>query len=162
MACTLARTWFGCIFRDENAATPWLHAKVTQACRSYTRTSRGVVRMLALALHTGSFEHARRRVENYMKIVPRRVENRPGGVQNRLLEASGGLLGARWTPFDRQGRSEAEFGRLLGRSWGAPGGSWGRLGASWAALGTTWAAPGAHFGLPGSSFWSFLGPPLKK
>ena len=127
------------------------HAEVTQ----------GRLAVLSVCLHwlctQGSFEHARRRVENYMKIVPRRVENRPGGVQNRLLEASGGLLGARWTPFDRQGRSEAEFGRLLGRSWGAPGGSWGRLGASWAAPGVPWGAPGTHFGLPGSSFWSFLG-----
>ena len=112
--------------------------------------------MLALALHTGSFEHARRRVENYMKIVPRRVENRPGGVQNRLLEASGGLLGARWTPFDRQGCSEAEFGRLLGRSWGAPGGSWGRLGASWAAPGP----PGPLLGASRGSFWDLPGADL--
>ena len=57
------------------------------------------------------------------------------------------------------------LGRLLGRSWGAPGDSWGRLGASWAAPGPSRGAPGGHLGLPGSSFSSFLGlfsAPLKK
>ena len=47
------------------------------------------------------------------------------------------------------------LGRLLGRSWGAPGGSWGRLGASWAAPGPSRGAPGGHVGLPGSSFEFF-------
>ena len=108
--------------------------------------------MLAVCLHKlcpqDSFEHAFRWVENHAKIAPRRVENRTvGAVRNGLLEPFGGLLCARWAPFGRQGRSEAELGRLLGRSWGAPGVFWGRLGASLAGPGASWAAPGPPGGL---------------
>ena len=63
--------------------------------------------------------------------------------------SSGGLLGARWVPFGCQGRSKAEFGRLLGALgtllvalgplWGRAGGG---LGRSWGALGRARGALG--------------------
>ena len=85
----------------------------------------------------------------------------PGRVQNGLLEPSGGLLGAKWAPFDRQGRSGTEFGRLLGAlgallaALGPLWGSWGAPGASW---GPFWP-PGARFLEP---FGPLFGEPLRK
>ena len=53
--------------------------------------------MLSVCLHKlcpkDSFANAFRKVEKCANIVPKRVNNRPGRVQNDLLEASGGALG---------------------------------------------------------------------
>ena len=91
------------------------------------------------------------------KCTPEGGKSHRGVVQNGFLEPFGGLLCARWAPFGRQGRSEAELGRLLGRSWSAPGVSWGRLGIALAGPGASWAAPGP----PGDLFlevcWACFG-----
>ena len=92
------------------------------------------------------------------KIAPKSLQNgsrRPPGAPPRAETKVVTLFDPFLSPL----------GRLLGRSWGAPGGTWGRLGASWAAPGPSRGAPGGHLGLPGSSFSSFLGlfsAPLKK
>ena len=80
------------------------------------------------------------------KIAPRWL---PGGSRAPPESAneSGHLFCSFFSPL----------GRLLGLSWGAPGGSWGGLGASWAAPGRSRGAPGGHFSLPGVSFWNLLG-----
>ena len=95
--------------------------------------------------------------ENGSKMPPRRLQKRskiaprwlPGGSRAPPESAneSGHLFCSFFSPL----------GRLLGLSWGAPGGSWGCLGASWAAPGPSRGTPGGHFGLPGVSFWGFLG-----
>ena len=59
----------------------------------------------------------------------------PKTYQNRVLEASWGVLGASWRPL---------------------GASWARLGASWAHLGTSWRRLGASCVRLGA-FWSLLG-----
>jgi len=83
---------------------------------------------------------------------PRRSQNRlPGGGQNGLLEASGGLLGP--APSGRQGRSGAAPGRLLERSWRLSEPSWSALGASWSRLGVPGRSPeGAREVLLGGIF----------
>ena len=68
-----------------------------------------------------------------------------GGVQTGLREASGRLFSASWAQLGRQGRSEAVFGRLWGRSWDAlalleP--SWGLLSRSCGVPGRSWAPLG--------------------
>ena len=52
----------------------------------------------------------------------------------------------KWAQLGRQGRSEAVFGRLWGRSWDAGGALWSRLGG---LLGRPGPLQGASWG----SFW---------
>ena len=66
------------------------------------------------------------------------------GPGNGVLRPPRGVLGARFAPGGRPGRSETASGRVLGRSWRLLGSSWGRLGA-------LLAPPGAFLGLPGRS-----------
>ena len=59
-------------------------------------------------------------------------ENRPPEGAKPAREGSKMAFGSRAALLcqlgpTRQGRSEAVFGRLWGRSWGAPGSSWGCL-----------------------------------
>ena len=86
----------------------------------------------------------------------------PRRGQNGLLEASGGLLGARSAPGGRPGRSETAPGRLLGRSWRLLGPSWAALGASWGRLGAPGAVPGGSRGGSGRPFWCFFGGPAQE
>ena len=92
----------------------------------------------------------------YENRPPEGAKPSPRGVQNGLREASGRLFCASWAQLRRQGRSEAVFGRLWGRSWGALGGSWGCLEASWASPGASRAAPGRSWGW----FWDLPGADL--
>ena len=73
--------------------------------------------------------------ENGLKMLPR-------GLPNRSKIAPRWLPGGSRAPPESANESGHLFcsffsslGRLLGCSWGAPGGSWGGLGASWAAPG---------------------------
>ena len=99
------------------------------------------------------------------KCLPEGPQIAPKSPQNGSRRPPGGPPGAETKVVTLFDPFLSPLGRLLGRSWGAPGGSWGRLGASWAAPGPSRGAPGGHLGLPGSSFSSFLGlfsAPLKK
>ena len=60
----------------------------------------------------------------------------------QLLGALGGFWATPWLLSAPPGRSW----RLLGASWGAPGGSWGRLGDSPLVLELILASRGARFG----------------
>ena len=77
-----------------------------------------------------SFGYAFRKKNLYENRPPEGAKPARGGVQNGLWEASGRLFCASWAQLGRQGRAEAVFGWLWGRSWGALGGSWGCLEAS--------------------------------
>ena len=84
---------------------------------------------------------------------PEEPKSTPGGGQNGLLEASGGLLGPRTAPSGRQGRSGAAPGRLLESSWRLLELSWSALGASWSRLGVPGRSPeGAREALLGGIF----------
>ena len=80
-----------------------------------------------------SFGYAFREKKIVRKSTPGGCKTGPLGVQK--------LICASWAQLGRQGRSEAVFGRLWGRSWDASGalgavlGSWGVLGCSRALLG---------------------------
>ena len=82
------------------------------------------------------------------KSTPGGCKTGPRGVQNGLREASGRLFCASWAQLGRQGRSEAVFGRLWGRSWDACGALGAVLGASWGVPGRSWAPLGGHFRSP--------------
>ena len=109
--------------------------------------------MLTVCLHKlcakDSLANAVRKVEKCVNIAPRGVENRP---REGPKWAPGGLrtaLGRQVGPIWPQGRSEAEFGRLLG-ALGAllgPPGAWGPF----------WP-PGGHFLVP---FHPLFGEPLR-
>ena len=92
--------------------------------------------MLAQALPTGQLWLCFPREENCTNLDPLRVQNRAAGGPG-----GGRLFCASWAQLGRQGRSEALFGRLWGRSWDAVGaleavlGPSGPLGRSWAPLG---------------------------
>ena len=132
--------------------------------------------MLAVCLHKlctqDSFENHSFRLELCGNCSPEGWNIAPWSLQNGLLEASGGLLGARWAPFGRQGRSEADFRRLwgalgallaalgavlklleplLGRPGPLLGASWGSFWASWPVFGRHFAALGASWGALGAS-----------
>ena len=73
-----------------------------------------------------SFGYAVRAKKTVRKSTPEGCKIGPLEVQNSLREASGRLFCASCAQLGRQGRSEAVFGRLWGRSWdalGALGGS---------------------------------------
>ena len=79
------------------------------------------------------------REENYTKIDPRRVQNRPAGGPKW---PAGGLraaflckLGPTWPPRPLGSRALGTLLALLEPSWGLLGRSWGVLGRSWAPLG---------------------------
>ena len=82
-------------------------------------------------------------------------ENRsPAGAKaarGRSKMVSGRPPDGSFVQLGRQGRAEAVFGWLWGRSWGALGGSWGCLEASWASPGASWASPGRSWGAQGCS-----------
>ena len=61
-----------------------------------------------------SFGCAFREKKTVRKSTPEGCKIGPLGVQNGLWKASGRIFCASWAQLDRQGRSEAEFGRLLG------------------------------------------------
>ena len=68
---------------------------------------------------------------------------------------------ASWSPpecssFGCQGRSKAEFGRLLGALGVLLVALGPLLGALLGPPGASWGAPGVHFGLPGVTFWSLF------
>ena len=91
--------------------------------------------------------------ENGSKMPPRRL-------QKRSKIAPRWLPGAPPESANESGHLFCSFfsslGRLLGLSWGAPGGSWGGLGASWAAPGRSWGA----FSPPGGLLLEPFGPPF--
>ena len=103
-----------------------------------------------------SFGYAFREKKTVRKSTPGGCKSGPWGVQNGLREASGRLLCASLAQLGRQGRAEAVFGWLWGRSWDALGGSWGCLEASWASPGASRAAPGRSWGW----FWDLPGADL--
>ena len=89
--------------------------------------------------------------ENGLTMLPRGLPNR-SKIAPRSPESaneSGHLFCFFFSPL----------GRLLGLSWGAPGGAWGGLGASWAAPGGAWGALGGH-GLRLGGSWAVPGPLL--
>ncbi len=65
--------------------------------------------------------------------------------------ASGRLFCASWAQLGRQGRSEAVFGRLWGRSWDA----FGALGAVLGPSGPLLGRPGPLLGASWGSFLAF-------
>ena len=88
------------------------------------------------------------------KIIPRRIGNPCAGAAKW---ASGKLSGARWAPGGRQGRSEADFGRLLGALGALLAALGPVLGLLGPLLGSLGALPGVMLASRGGSFWSFLG-----
>ena len=68
----------------------------------------------------------------------------------------GVLFCASWAQLGRQGRSEAVFGRLWGRSWDA----FGALGAVLGPSGPLLGRPGPLLGASWGSFWAFQGADL--
>ena len=99
-----------------------------------------------------SFGYAFREKKIVRKSTPGGCKTGPRGVQNGLREASGRLFCASWAQLGCQGRSEAVFGRLWGRSWDA-------FGALGAILGLLSAAPGASRAAPGRLLGVVLGLP---
>ena len=100
-----------------------------------------------------SFGYAFREKKTVRKSTPGGCKTGPWGVQNGLREASGRL---NWAQLRRQGRSEAVFGRLWGRSWvllAARGAVLKPLGL---LLGLSRAAPGRSWGW----FWDLPGADL--
>ena len=91
-----------------------------------------VLRQLCLL---GSFGYAFREKKIVRKSTPGRCNTGPRGVQNGLREVSGRLFCASWAQLGRQGRWEAVFGRLWGRSWDAFGALGAVLGPSGPLLG---------------------------
>ena len=77
-------------------------------------------------------------------------ENRPPE------EASRRLFRASYAQLGRQGRSEAVFGRLWGRSWDA----FGALGAVLGPSGPLLGRPGPLLGASWGSFWDSQGADL--
>ena len=117
-----------------------------------------------------SFGYAFREKKTVRKSTPGGCKSGPWGVQNGFREASGRLFLCKWAQLGRQGRSEAVFGRLWGRSWdafgalgavlgpsgpllGRPGpllgASWGHVGSLGTLLGDLGASPGDVVGLHG-------------
>ena len=74
-------------------------------------------------MHTGPFRKTYLPVRIVWQLFPGGWKIAPWSSKNRLLEASGGVLDARWTLLCSQGRSDADFRRL-----------WGALGAFLAVL----------------------------
>ena len=103
-----------------------------------------------------SFGYAFRKKKAVRKSTPGGCKAGPPGVQNGLREASGRLFCASWAQLGRQGRSEAVFGRLLGRSWAA----FGALGAVLGPSGPLLGRPGPLLGASWGSFWAFQGADL--
>ena len=77
-------------------------------------------------------------------------------IGERISQTSGRLFCASWAQLGRQGRSEAVFGRLWRRSWGAPG----ARGAVLKRLGPLLGRPGPLLGASWGSFWAFQGADL--
>ena len=103
-----------------------------------------------------SFGYAFREKKIVRKSTPGGCKTGPRGVQNGLREASGRLFCASWAQLGRQGRSEAVFGRLWGRSWDA----FGALGAVLGPSGPLLGRPGPLLGASWGSFWAFQGADL--
>ena len=78
----------------------------------------------------------------------------PGGCKSGPWGVSGRLFCASWAQLGRQGRAEAVFGWLWGRSWGALGGSWG---AVLKPLGPLLGRPGPLLGALGGGFGTSQG-----
>ena len=116
--------------------------------------------MLTVCLHKlcvkDSLANAVRKVETYVNIVPRGVENRPREGPKWPLGGFRRALGRQVGPIWLSRPLGSRIWAALGCAWGAPGGSWAALGASRGAPGASWGAPGVHFGLPGLAFWSLL------
>ena len=110
--------------------------------------------MLVQALPTGQLWLCFPREKSCPTIDPRRVQNPPAKVDNGLWKASGRLFWESWAKLGRQGRSEAVFGRLWGRSWDAFGALGAVLGASWGVPGRSWAPLGGHVGTPAVLIWT--------
>ena len=103
-----------------------------------------------------NFGYAFREKKTVRKSTPGGCKTGPRGVQNGLREASGRLFCASWAQLGRQGRSEAVFGRLWGRSWDA----FGALGAVLGPSGPLLGRPGPLLGASWGSFWAFQGADL--
>ena len=103
-----------------------------------------------------SFGYAFREKKTVRKSTPGGCKTGPRGVQNGLWKASGRLFCASWAQLGRQGRSEAVFGRLWGRSWDA----FGALGAVLGPSGPLLGRPGPLLGASWGSFWAFQGADL--
>ena len=104
-----------------------------------------------------SFGYAFREKKIVRKSTPGGCKTGPRGVQNGLREASGRLFCASWAQLGRQGRSEAVFGRLWGRSWDASGALGAVLGPSWPLLGRpgrSRAPLGGRFGPSRELIWT--------
>ena len=95
-----------------------------------------------------SFGYAFREKKTVRKSTPGGCKTGPRGVQNGPWKASETAFLYKWAQLGRQGRSEAVFGRLWGRSWDAFGALGAVLGASWGVPGRSWAPLGGHFGDP--------------
>ena len=144
------------VFRTSRRALESLRPCGLAACSPWLLPLRLLLRLrlrLRLRLLPGRLPKKRRKLRKWSpggsKIDPRRR-------QNCFLEASGGLLGARWAPGGRPGRSETASGRLLGRSWRLLGRSWDAPGASWGRLGPPGALPGGSRGGSGRPFWEVM------
>ena len=78
--------------------------------------------------------------KNSTKIDPRRVQNPPAVSPKWLVEGLRTAFLCKWAQLGRQGRSEAVFGRLWGRSWDAFGALGAVLGPSGPLLGASWGS----------------------
>ena len=103
-----------------------------------------------------SFGYAFREKKTVRTSTPGGCKTGPRGVQNGLWKASGRLFWESWAQLGRQGRSEAVFGRLWGRSWDA----FGALGAVLGPSGPLLGRPGPLLGASWGSFWAFQGADL--
>ena len=102
-----------------------------------------------------SFGYAFREKKTVRKSTPGGCKSGPWGVQNGLREASGRLFCASCAQLRRQGRSEAVFGRLWGRSWGALGAVLKPLGPLLGRPGPLLGALGGRFGTSQGLIWTF-------
>ena len=117
------------------------------------RKNHGFSQVFAGFSHIASFLRTQKTTQHRSKCVSNgashqdRATNSFWGSPDWILDGSGSMLGASWTPL---GQLWGAFGRLLaplGRS----------LGASWTLLGRSWASPGrsgmdlGHVLVPGTA-----------